>query len=64
MKNKEGKDFAIWKRVNKENERNDIFKVNVKTWELWIIDKNWNIMTFHKSNDFLDNPTEYKNKNE
>lgn len=40
-----------------------IFKVNVKTGMVWISDKNWNITTFHKSDNFLKNPEQYLKNN-
>jgi hypothetical protein len=65
MKNREWNDFITWKRTYDKywNKTDDVFKVNVKTGMLWIADKYGNITTFHKSNDFLKNPTEYLKNN-
>ena len=59
MKNKEGKDYMVWVRKDDGN----IFKLNKKTWYGWIIDKKWNIRTYHRMDDYLKNPENYINKN-
>ena len=51
----------VWVRTYDINKvkKNDIFKINTKTGILWIMDKHWNITTFHKSDQFLKNPELY-----
>jgi hypothetical protein len=55
MKNKEWKDFMVW------NRKRDwaVLKINKKTGILWIMDKNWNITSYHRADMYLKNPEKF-----
>lgn len=65
MKDKEWNDFMIWKRTYDRYwvKKDDIFKANIKTGIIWIMNKNWNITTFHKSDQFLKDPDSFLKNN-
>lgn len=54
-KNKDWVDFLVWKRWRDGN----ILKINKKTGMFISVDKHWNIETFHKADNYLNNPEKF-----